>query len=85
MDKYTFITPQDFTYEPDSDSPEPDVETMQAMGLVQGATPVDTLENLLEINHGLHKFKDICAFQRKHRARQILFPNSPPLHSRMAS
>jgi hypothetical protein len=85
LDKYTFITPPDFTYEPDSDSPEPDVETMQAMGLVQGASPMDTLENLIEINQGHGNFKDVFGFDRKHRARQILFPKSPPRPCRQAS
>lgn len=45
--KYIFITTEGFTYQPNSESPEPDVENMQVIGFGEGDTAKEALRKML--------------------------------------
>lgn len=65
MSRYIFITTEGFTYQPDSTSPEPDIENMQVIGFGYGNTAQDALRELLELNEYLinTSFDEIFAIQ----------------------
>ena len=44
---YIFVTDQGFTFQPKSESAEPDVENLQVLGIAEGRTPEEALDNLL--------------------------------------
>ena len=48
MKKYVFTTPEELTYQPNGDSPQPDFMDMEIMGF--GHTLEDALKDILELN-----------------------------------
>lgn len=43
---YIFVTDQGSTFQPGSEAAEPDVENLQVLGIAEGNTPEEALENL---------------------------------------
>jgi hypothetical protein len=85
MDQFNFILPQGSTFEPETDSPQPDTDAIEALGLVEGATPVDMLETLLELNHGPIDYKEIFAIEFKNIGRRYHHPGRLAGKSKLAS
>lgn len=50
MNKYIFLTNEGFTFQPFSESLEPDVDNMQVIGFSQGYTAKDAFNRLLGTN-----------------------------------
>ena len=50
MNKYIFITDEGYTYQPNSNSLEPDCENAQVLGIAAGENENDAFKNLLEQN-----------------------------------
>ncbi len=50
MRKYIFITTEGFTFQPGSESTEPDIENMQVIGFGQGDSPRQAMRDMLEGN-----------------------------------
>ena len=48
MNKYIFITNEGYTYQPNSESSEPDCENAQVLGIGLGNEEKEALKNLLE-------------------------------------
>ena len=65
MNKYIFLTTEGFTYQPNSESCEPDIENMQVIGFGRGNMVQEALGNLLEINEDLvnTSFNEVIAIQ----------------------
>ena len=53
LDKYIFISPETMTYQPNTDSPEPDFDGMRLMGFDTGQTLEDALKDILELNEDM--------------------------------
>lgn len=56
MNKYIFLTNEGYTYQPDSDSIEPDCENAQLIGISSGNTPEEAFENLINERKYLREF-----------------------------
>ncbi len=50
MNKYIFLTNEGSTYQPNSNSIEPDCENAQVIGFANGDTKIDAFNNLLNKN-----------------------------------
>jgi hypothetical protein len=50
MGKYIILTTEGLTYQPNSDSSEPDIENMQVIGFAQGNSVEDALRKFLKFN-----------------------------------
>lgn len=50
MNSYIFITTEGYTFQPGSQSVEPDIENCQVMGLVHGLDANQAFENLIREN-----------------------------------
>ena len=53
MKNFIFINPETLTYQPNTDSPEPDFEDMRAMVFGPGQTMEEALRDILELNENL--------------------------------
>ncbi|MDI6760909.1 MAG: hypothetical protein QMD05_08780 [Candidatus Brocadiaceae bacterium] len=69
MKSYIFITEEGITYQPDSESPEPDIENCQVIGFAEGNSPEEAFDNLIEENGYLLEtsFDEVICFELKHR------------------
>jgi hypothetical protein len=87
LDKFRFITPQEFTFEPQNDSPEPEAENTEAWDLPESGTPTDMLDNLLDLDldHGPIDYRDIFAFEFKNNSRRYSCPRTPSRKCKLAS
>lgn len=56
MNKYIFLTNEGYTYQPNSESIEPDCENSQLIGIVAGNTQEEAFSNLLDERKYLRKF-----------------------------
>lgn len=56
MNKYIFLTNEGYTYQPDSESIEPDCENAQLIGISSGNTPEEAFENLINERKYLREF-----------------------------
>ena len=56
MNNYLFLTNERYTYQPDSESIEPDCENAQLIGIVSGNTQEDAFKNLINENEYLRQF-----------------------------
>lgn len=56
MDKYIFLTNEGYTYQPDSESIEPDCENSQLIGIASGTTQEDAFYNLIKEKEYLRQF-----------------------------
>jgi hypothetical protein len=50
---YNFVTLDTLSYQPGTDSPEPDFEDMRIMGFGPGQTLEEALKDILELNENL--------------------------------
>lgn len=53
MKGYIFITEEGTTYQPNSKSPEPDIENCQVVGFAVGNSPEEAFNNLIQENNYL--------------------------------
>lgn len=57
MKSYIFITNEGFTYQPNSESIEPDIENCQVIGFSYGRNPQEAFKKLIEDSEYLKKTK----------------------------
>lgn len=71
MYTYIFITNEGFTYQPNSDSIEPDIENCQVIGFGTGTNPQDAFMNLIKDNEylGETSFGEVFSLQLKNCKR----------------
>lgn len=65
MSKYIFLTNEGYTYQPDSESIEPDCENSQLIGIANGITQEEAFENLMNEKEYLRqlKFNEIYCYK----------------------
>jgi len=63
--RYMFITTEGYTYQPDSDSTEPDIENCQVIGCGKGSTAREAFENMVKENDYLLEttFNEVDAYE----------------------
>ena len=68
MKSYIFITSEGYTFQPGSESVEPDIENCQVIGFAQGENPDKAFQNLISENVYLMQtsFDEIICFELKH-------------------
>lgn len=71
MKSYIFLTTEGYTYQPNSESIEPDIENCQVVGFAEGMNMDDAFEKLIQENRYLLKttFDEITGYELKHRNR----------------
>ncbi|HHT9133878.1 MAG TPA: hypothetical protein ACFYD2_03155 [Candidatus Avalokitesvara rifleensis] len=69
MKTYIFITEEGLTYQPNSESTEPDIENCQVIGFAEGNSPEEAFDNLIAENGYLLEtnFDEIICFELKHK------------------
>lgn len=67
MNKYIFLTNEGSTYQPNSNSIEPDCENAQVIGFAEGNTQIDAFNNLVKENRKIKEtaFNEIYCYQIK--------------------
>lgn len=67
MKKYIFITSEGFTFQPGSESTEPDVENLQVVGFAEGNSPEEAIESLLKTSPYIAEtsFDEVTALEVK--------------------
>lgn len=65
MNKYIFLTTEGYTYQPNSESIEPDCDNAQLIGIAEGINQEDAFENLLDKYKYLKEsnFEEIYCYQ----------------------
>jgi len=68
MKSYIFITTEGYTFQRDSELPEPDIENCQVIGFAQGTDPKQAFKNLIKENDCLLEttFDELICFELKH-------------------
>ncbi len=68
MRSYIFITTEGYTFQPGSESAEPDIENCQVIGSVQGIDEKQAFQNLVEENSYLldTTFDELICLELKH-------------------
>jgi len=68
MKNYIFITYEGYTYQPNTDSVEPDIENCQVIGFTRGSNEKEAFENLIKENDYLLSttFNEIICIELKH-------------------
>jgi hypothetical protein len=74
MHTFIFMTTEGSTYQPNSESYEPDIENMQVIGFGQGKNPQEALRKLVEVNSYLTNtsFDEIIAIRIVNDDRKYL-------------
>ena len=67
MKSFIFVTNEGYTYQPNSESQEPDIENSQVMGYGDGIDAQAAFKNLLKENEYIKdtSFNEIIAFELK--------------------
>jgi hypothetical protein len=67
MKNYIFITEEGVTYQPNSTSPEPDIENCQVIGFTKGKNEDEAFKNLIKENEYLldTNFNEIICIELK--------------------
>ena len=67
MNSYIFITTEGYTFQPESESPEPDIENCQVIGFAQGEDEQQAFKNLINENSALFDttFDELICFELK--------------------
>lgn len=83
MNTYIFLTEEGYTYQPNSNNAEPDIENLQVIGFGQGNAARDALSDLIEQNEYLFNtsFDEIFAIQLKNNHREYFSLKELPLVS----
>jgi hypothetical protein len=53
MKAYVFLTTEGYTFQPDSESSEPDIENLQVLGIARGVDQQNAFNNLLQTTPNL--------------------------------
>jgi len=69
MKSYIFITTEGYTFQPESESIESDIENCQVIGFAQGEDQQQAFQNLIKENSYLLEtsFDELICFELKHR------------------
>jgi hypothetical protein len=69
MNSYIFITTEGYTYQPASESIEPDIENCQVVGFSEGHTPEEAFDNLICENEHLlgTTFNEVICHELRYR------------------
>ncbi len=72
MKSYIFITTEGFTFQPNSESSEPDIENCQVIGFADGKDLEEAFDNLMAENEYLLEtnFNEITGYELKHKEYQ---------------
>jgi len=67
MKSYIFITEEGYTYQQNSDSPDPDIENCQVIGFAKGNNESEAFDNLIKEHEYLlaTKFNEIICIELK--------------------
>lgn len=65
MNKYIFLTTEGYTFQPNSESIEPDCDNAQLIGIAEGISQEDAFKNLLDKYEYLKEshFEEIYCYQ----------------------
>ncbi len=65
MNKYIFLTKEGYTFQPGSESIEPDIENMQVIGIAEGKDSDDAFDNLIKQNSYLKNtsFNEVFSYK----------------------
>jgi len=68
MKSYIFITNEGYTFQPESEAIEPDVENCQVIGFAQGLSEEQAFENMVEENEYLMEttFDELICLELRH-------------------
>ena len=68
MSAYIFVTAEGYTFQPGSESKDPDVENLQVLGFAQGNNPQQAFANLLAEDTWLAEttFDELTCYELKH-------------------
>jgi hypothetical protein len=68
MNSYIFITTEGYTFQPGSESIEPDIENCQVIGFAKAKDEQDAFQNLVRENDYLLEttFDDVICYELKH-------------------
>ncbi|MFH1638882.1 MAG: hypothetical protein ABIB93_01010 [Chloroflexota bacterium] len=74
MTRYIFITHEGYSFQPLSESLEPDIENMQVIGFGQGNDAQDALEDMLKRNEFLAEtsFDEVVALKLQDSTSEVL-------------
>jgi hypothetical protein len=74
MNKYIFLSAEGTTFQPNSESIEPDINNLQVIGFGKGNTPRQALKELVEENRFLldTNFDEIRAIRLANNKREYL-------------
>ena len=75
---YIFISNEGFTYQPNSESIEPDIENCQVIGFSEGVNPQDAFIKLIKENEYLKEtsFNEVSSIQLRNNKRTYFNMNS---------
>ena len=75
MGNYIFTTNEGCTFQPDSETPEPDVENCQVVGFAEGDSEKEAFDNLVEENNFLlaTSFNEIICMELKKESHRNQF------------
>ncbi|MGD2094066.1 MAG: hypothetical protein PVH77_03565 [Phycisphaerales bacterium] len=67
MKSYIFITAEGYTYQPESESVEPDIENCQVIGFAKGEDSQQALQNMIQENKNLLEttFDELICYELK--------------------
>jgi hypothetical protein len=72
---YIFLTTEGFTFQPESNCIEPDIENVQVIGFASGYDAQDAFDRLLQRNPYLHetRFNEIFSMQLAESKKKTYF------------
>ncbi|MBU4321490.1 MAG: hypothetical protein L6246_00055 [Thermodesulfovibrionales bacterium] len=75
MKSYIFITTEGYTFQPDSDFAEPDIENCQVVGFGKGNDAPEAFENMLKGNDYLLEtnFNEVFCLQLRNEERTYFY------------
>ena len=75
MRKFIFITSEGFTFQPNNEDYEPDIENMQVVGFGEGDTVDNAIKFMLKENSYLRKtsFNKIIGIEIKNYKQSVLY------------
>ena len=78
MKKFIFITSEGFTFQPNNEDYEPDIENMQVVGFGEGDTIDNAIKFMLKENSYLSKtsFNKIIGIEIKDYKQSVLYLNN---------
>lgn len=74
MKSFVFITTEGFTYQPNSQSGEPDIENCQVLGFGAGLNPQEAFKNVMKNNEYLIEttFDEVICLELANEERNYL-------------